>query len=96
MNEEKARRLADEARHLVAIKNSPSWPVVEEIIRRQIESKTTVLCSTGDIADSKLHHLRGHIHGLKYVLAVVNGGEKAFEQAVKAAQVLDDDVRNVS
>lgn len=89
MNDQKVRELADRAQHLVAVKNSPSWPVVEAIIRGQIEKKTTMLCGTGDIADSKLHHLRGHIHGLKYVLAVVNGGEKEFEEAVKRAKALE-------
>ncbi len=82
-------RLAERAQHLIAIKESPSWPILRQIIEAQIESKVTVLCSVSDLDDAKLHHLRGHVHGLRYVVAVVEGGEKEFERSVRDARALE-------
>ena len=89
LSEEKVAALNTRAQHLIAIKESPSWPILKGIIQHQIETKGTVLCAVDAMEDSKLHHLRGHIHGLRYVLAVVEGGEKEFARSVKQARTLE-------
>lgn len=90
MDEGKVRRLREQAQHLIAVKESPSWPVVEEIVQKQIDKKTVLLCGANTLSDSALHHLRGHVHGMQYVLAVVDGGQEAFEKAVAAAQANEE------
>ena len=88
LNPDKVAKLNERAQHLIAIKESPSWPTLRGILEAQIDAKTTLLCGVSDLPEAKLHHLRGHVHGLRYVVEVVENGEKALEKAIQQARAL--------
>ena len=76
MNEEAAARLAERATHLTAIKNSPSWPTVRELINAKIERELRTFLAASDVDDAKLHYGRGRLQGMRIMLLMVEKGEE--------------------
>lgn len=91
MDAEKVTKLADRARHLTALKESPSFPVFKEIVERKIQVETRKFIGTPVVSAQELDYGRGLLNGLQAALSIIEGGEKEFERAMRMAQALDDE-----
>ncbi len=89
MNAERARELQDRAKHLTAIKNTPSWPVVRDLVQAKFDAHLRTFLALSDVTDTKLHYGRGYLQGMRVMLMMVENGEKAYEDAVAAARALE-------
>lgn len=90
MNQEQVTRLADRAKHLTALKESPSYPVFKEIVERKIEVETKRFISTPVVSQQELDYGRGLLNGLQAALGIIERGEKEFERAMRMAQTLEE------
>ena len=88
---EHVTKLADNARHLTALHESPSFPVFKEIVERKIRSETQRFISTPVVSQQELDYGRGLLNGLRQALAIIEQGEKEFERAMRMARVLDEE-----
>lgn len=89
MNQDAASRLAERATHLTAIKNSPSWPFVRDLMLKKIDQKLNTFLGASEVTNEALHYGRGYLQGMKVMLLMVEAGEQEYEKAVRAAQALE-------
>ena len=89
MNQKVAQELAARAQHLIAIKNSPSWPVVRDLMQTKIDKHTNTYFGADSLSNEKLHYGRGYIQGMRVMLLMVEAGEQEYERAIKNAQALE-------
>lgn len=80
---------ADEAQHLIAIRSHGSWPVVRGILAARIELMRKRYESPEHLDEHDLNYTRGHISGLRYVLDVIEHGDKQLAKALAAAKEAD-------
>ncbi len=79
--------LADRAKHLIAISETPSYPFLKEIVEGKISAETRKLISTPEVSPQHLDYTRGLLRGMQVVLDVIERGPKEFEQAMRMAQI---------
>jgi len=84
---EKIRTLADRAKHLIAISEMPSYPILKEIVEGKIATETRKFIATPEVSAQHLDYTRGLLRGMQVVLDVIERGPKEFEQAMKMAQL---------
>ena len=84
---EKIRVLADRAKHLIAISETPSYPILKEIVEGKIAAETRKFIATPEVSPQHLDYTRGLLRGMQVVLDVIERGPKEFEQAMKMAQL---------
>lgn len=89
LDEQKVAKLADRAQHLVALKNSPSFPVYRDIIEGRVEAEQRKFVSSAVVSQQALDYARGLMFGLTWAVRVVEDGERAFQRALRQAQTLD-------
>ena len=82
----------ERAQHLIAIKNTPSWPVVRELLLEEIEKKSSVFFASTSLTDAELHYGRGHLQGLRYMLAMIENAENSYEKAKRQSLAGDEGV----
>ena len=86
---ESVQRLADRAKHLTALAESPSFPVFKEIIEGKIRSETRKFIGTPVVSQQELDYGRGLLNGLQSALTIIERGEREFERAMKHARALE-------
>lgn len=91
LDSEKVRQLTDRARHLTAIKSSPSYPVLKDIIEGKIRAEIRRFIGNPSVPAQQLDYGRGFLRGMQTVLDVIERGEKELERAIKAARLLEDE-----
>jgi len=84
---EKIHALANRAKHLIAISETPSYPVLKEIVEAKIAAETRKFISTPEVSAQHLDYTRGLLRGMQVVLDVIERGPKEFEQAMRMAQM---------
>jgi hypothetical protein len=84
---EKIRALADRAKHLTAISETPSYPVLKEIIEGRINAETRKFIGVPEVSPQHLDYTRGLLRGMQLVLDVIERGPKEFDQAMRMAQL---------
>ena len=89
---DKVRILAERAKHLSALKESPSYPIYRDILEGKIRTETRRFISTPVVSQQELDYGRGLLNGLRSALDVIERGEKQFEQAMRQARLLDEEV----
>lgn len=90
MDREKVTKLADRARHLTALKESPSFPVFKEILETKIRVETKRFIGTPVVSAQELDYGRGLLNGLQAALSIIEGGEREFQKAMRLAQAMDE------
>jgi hypothetical protein len=85
---DKVRLLADRAKHLTALHESPSFPVFKEIVEAKIRSETRRFIATPVVSQQELDYGRGLLNGLQSALTIIERGEAEFRKAMKQAQTL--------
>ena len=90
MDQERVTKLADRAKHLTALKESPSYPVYREILETKIQKETARFISTPVVSQQELDYGRGLMNGLRQALAILENGEREFQKAMRMAQALDE------
>lgn len=83
----------EEGQHLLAIRENPSWPIVREILGRKLEILRRRYESPEALDAHDLNYTRGFISGLRYVLDVIENGDKQLARALAQAQEVDQVVR---
>ena len=86
---DKVAALADRAKHLIAIRESPSYPILKDILEHRIDVETRRLVSIPVALPQGLDWGRGFIYGMQTCLATIEKGEKELEQAIRQARALD-------
>jgi hypothetical protein len=86
---EKIQTLADRAKHLIAISELPSYPVLKEIVEGKIRTETRKFIGTPDLSDQHLDYTRGLLCGMQVVLDIIEGGPNELARAMKMAQLED-------
>lgn len=86
---DRVQRLADQAKHLSALKESPSYPIFKEIIERKIQSETRRFIGSPVVSQQELDYGRGLLNGLQSALTIIESGEKEFQKAMRQAQALE-------
>ncbi len=81
--------LADRARHLTALHESPSYPIYKEIVEAKIAVETKRFISTPVVSQQELDYGRGLLNGLQAALSIIERGEKEFENAMRMARALE-------
>ena len=82
--------LADRAKHLIALKESPSYPILKAILEDRIAVETRRLISTPIALPQGLDWGRGFIYGLQSCIATIEKGENELRKAIRQAQVLEE------
>lgn len=88
---DKVARLADRARHLTALHESPSYPIYRDILQAKIDRETERFISTPVVSQQELDYGRGLMNGLRAALTILERGEQEFQRAMKLAQTLDEE-----
>lgn len=81
--------LADRATHLIALKESPSFPILKEIMEERIRVETRRLVSTPVALQQGLDWGRGFIYGLQMAIATIEKGEKQLDLAIRQVRALE-------
>ncbi len=85
-NPEKIRELRDRAEHLIAISQTPSYPILKGIVEGKIRTEVRKFIGTPEISTQHLDYTRGLLRGMQVVLDMIEKGPQEFERAVKMAQ----------
>lgn len=88
-NEQKIREKREEAQHLIAIKESPSYPVLKAIVEEKIQAEFRKFVAEPAVSQQGLDYARGEMFGMQWVLNVIERGEKEFQKAVRMAQTAE-------
>lgn len=88
--EDAIRRQRERATHLVTLKESPSYPVLKEIIETKIRQEMRKFLETPAVSQQELDYFRGRFSGMRIVLDVIEKGEQQLELAIRAAQALEE------
>lgn len=88
---DKVAALADRARHLTALHESPSYPIYREILQAKIDREIGRFISTPNVSQQELDYGRGLMNGLRAALVILERGEQEFQRAMKLAQVLGEE-----
>ena len=84
---DKVRALADRARHLIAISETPSYPILKEIIEGKINVEIRKFIGVPVVSAQQLDYTRGLLRGMQVVLDVIEKGPKEFEKAMQMANL---------
>ena len=88
-SDDRVAKLADRAKHLTALSESPSYPVFKEIVEGKIRSETRRFIGTPVVSQQELDYGRGLLNGLQTALLIIERGEKQFELAMRQARALE-------
>lgn len=77
---------AEQAQHLIAIRETPSWPIVRGILEARVDHMRKRYESPEKLDEHDLNYTRGHISGLRYVLDVIENGDKQLAKAIAEAK----------
>lgn len=91
-NPEKIQKLANTAKHLIAISETPSYPVLKEIIEKKIADQTNRFVSTPVVSQQELDYHRGVLHGMRVVLDTIEKGPAEFERAMRQARLSEEEM----
>lgn len=86
---DKVARLADRAKHLTALHESPSYPIFKEIVEGKIRAETKRFIGTPVVSQQELDYGRGLLNGLQSALVIIERGETEFRKAMRQAQALE-------
>lgn len=89
---DRIQRQRERAQHLIALRESPSYPVLKEIVERDIRKEFDKFIKTPAVTDQCLDYARGLMFGMQRVLSIIEKGEQQLEIAVKAARQLEEGV----
>jgi hypothetical protein len=81
--------LAERATHLIALRESPSYPILKDILEKRIAVETRRLVSTPIALQQGLDWGRGFIYGLQTLVVTIEKGEQELERAIKQARALE-------
>lgn len=87
----KIQALADRAKHLTALAESPSFPVFKDIIEGKVRMEMRRFIGSPVVSQQELDYGRGLMHGLQSALLIIERGEQEFQRAVKAARVIEEE-----
>lgn len=87
--EEKVEALRERSQHLIALRESPSYPVLREIIDGKVRREVDRFIETPVVSQQELDYGRGFLNGIRLCLMVIEKGEQEFEKAVQQARVLE-------
>ncbi len=87
---EKVKALAAQAHHLIAISETPSYPILKGIVEKKIENETRKFISTPELSDQHLDYTRGLLCGMRVVLDMIEGGQNELARAMILAQQLEE------
>lgn len=79
----------ERAQHLVALRESPSFPIFKEIVETKIRREVNKFIGTAVISQQELDYGRGFFNGLQTALDIIEKGEAQLEAAIRAAQTLE-------
>lgn len=86
--EDRIQRQRERGQHLIALRESPSYPVLKSIVETKVAKESRKFISTAAVSQQELDWGRGFMFGMQTVLEIIENGEKVLEQAIKAAQTL--------
>lgn len=80
-------QVRERAQHLIALRESPSFPVFREILETKIRQQTRRFISVPDLTAQQLDYHRGVLNGLQVALDVIEKGPQEFERAMRLARL---------
>lgn len=90
LDRSKVQALADRAKHLTAISESPSYPILKSIIDAKVQRETRKFIATPTASQQELDYARGMLFGMQSILTIIEKGEEEFKKAMRMARVLDE------
>ena len=89
MNEQQIERQRDKAHHLIAIAETPSWPIVKQLLEEKREKEFRKMVGTAVLSQQELDFGRGMLFGFQTFIDLIEQGPKVLEQAIRQAQALE-------
>ncbi len=87
----KIQALADRAKHLTALAESPSFPVFKDIIEGKVRMEMRRFIGSPVVSQQELDYGRGLMHGLQSALVIIERGEAEFQRAVKMSRAIEEE-----
>lgn len=88
-SDERIQRQRERGQHLIALRESSSYPILKQIVEAKVAKESRKFISTASVSNQELDWGRGFMFGMQTVLEIIENGEKVLEQAIRAAQALE-------